>query len=323
MTNVPPRTSRSPPRMAMQARAHACDDEHSTSPCRHPGVGPRAGPAGPVVGGTVVGGGPRSAGLWWAELWWVEPCCRGCAVRRGAWSAVIPLVHRVSRSGRARRRTRCSGRISRLLPACCSMTCAVQAIREMDRNTGVEQRLGRDAQVVVARSRRRSSTLGYEALLALSERRRPPSAPAPSKVVGVVAGRRPARCGHSSRSTVGLRSRVPGTVDPVPEAWLICSPRRGRSRCADLVGTDGGDRGSLGLPGLPDRLEPAHDLLVGPAVQRAAERAERRDHGRVHVGQRGRADPGRERGRVHGVVGVQHQAGVEDLGRPRAGRPAR
>ena len=52
-------------------------------------------------------------------------------------------------------------------------------------------------------------------------------------------------------------------------------------------------------------------------MQRALERAERRDHRRVHVGQGRRADPRGERGRVHRVIRVQHQARVQDLGIPR------
>ncbi len=67
---------------------------------------------------------------------------------------------------------------------------------------------------------------------------------------------------------------------------------------------------------LPDRLQAAHDLLVRAAVQRPGQRAQGGDDGRVHVGERGGADARGEGRRVHRVVGVQHQACVEDLSGP-------
>jgi hypothetical protein len=65
--------------------------------------------------------------------------------------------------------------------------------------------------------------------------------------------------------------------------------------------------------GLPDIHQRVHDLLIRPAMQRALEGPDRRDHRGMHVGQGGGTDPGGERGGVHRVVGMQHETGVEDL----------
>ena len=110
--------------------------------------------------------------------------------------------------------------------------------------------------------------------------------------------------------------RVLGLVDPVPEAHDLLAGAPSRSADHRRRPRPPGHRPPVALIG----LQPPHDLLVGPAVQRALERADRGDHRRVHVGQGGGADPGGERGRVHGVVGVQHQAGVQDLGLARGRR---
>src|SRR5579875_3315045 len=107
-----------------------------------------------------------------------------------------------------------------------------------------------------------------------------------------------------------------GLVDPVAEAHDLLAPAYPvgglPARRLDRVTGRG--------PG--NRLQPPHDLLVGPAVQRPLERADGGDHRGVHVGQGCRADAGRERGRVHRVVSVQDEAGIEDLRLPLPRPPA-
>ena len=68
-----------------------------------------------------------------------------------------------------------------------------------------------------------------------------------------------------------------------------------------------------------DRLQQLHHLLVGAAVQRPLERADRAGDGGVHVRQGGGDHAGGEGGRVHLVVGVQDQGNVERLCGGRAG----
>ena len=63
-----------------------------------------------------------------------------------------------------------------------------------------------------------------------------------------------------------------------------------------------------------DLLHHQHDLLVGPAVQRALERADAGHDRGVHVGQGRRGDAGREGGGVELVIGVEDEGDVEGLG---------
>ena len=90
-------------------------------------------------------------------------------------------------------------------------------------------------------------------------------------------------------------------VDPVPEAHDLA-----------LLGERGIQPG-LGLVGRADLVEDVHDGLVGSAVQRALERADRAGHGGVQVGQ-GRGDhPRGEGARVEGVLRVQDHRDVEGV----------
>ena len=59
-----------------------------------------------------------------------------------------------------------------------------------------------------------------------------------------------------------------------------------------------------------DLDEQAHHVGVRAAVQRALQRADRRDGGRVQIGQRGRGDAGGKRRGVELVIRVQHQRDV-------------
>ncbi len=69
--------------------------------------------------------------------------------------------------------------------------------------------------------------------------------------------------------------------------------------------------GALGAGVLADVEQHLHDVGVGAAVQRALQRADRRDDGRVDVGERRGGDARGERRRVQLVVGVQHERDVE------------
>ncbi len=67
------------------------------------------------------------------------------------------------------------------------------------------------------------------------------------------------------------------------------------------------------LPIEPISSSMSQHFLVGTAVQRAGQRADGRADDRVGVGQRRAGDAAAERRGVHGVLGVQDQAGVEHL----------
>ena len=68
---------------------------------------------------------------------------------------------------------------------------------------------------------------------------------------------------------------------------------------------------------LADLREHVDHLLVGSAVQGARQRSDRGgDHG-VGIGQRGCRDAPRERGSVHGVLGVEDEGGVHHAGHVR------
>ena len=69
-----------------------------------------------------------------------------------------------------------------------------------------------------------------------------------------------------------------------------------------------------------DLEQRAHHRLAGAAVERALQRAHPARHRRVHVGERGRDDPGREGGRVQLVLGVEREARVHRAGGDRARR---
>ena len=65
--------------------------------------------------------------------------------------------------------------------------------------------------------------------------------------------------------------------------------------------------------GLAEIEQHLHHLGVGAAVQRPLERADRRDHRRVDVGERGGGHAPGEGRRVQLVIGVQRQRDVERL----------
>ena len=69
----------------------------------------------------------------------------------------------------------------------------------------------------------------------------------------------------------------------------------------------------LGVLGRADLLQDLPRLLVGPAVERALERADRRDDPRIDVRERRDRHPGRERRGVQLVLGVEDQREVERL----------
>ena len=75
----------------------------------------------------------------------------------------------------------------------------------------------------------------------------------------------------------------------------------------------------LGPGRLADLLQHAHGLLVGAAVQGPFERGHCGRDGRVHVCEGGGHHSGGERRGVHGVVGVEDEDRVEDLGGPLLG----
>ena len=74
--------------------------------------------------------------------------------------------------------------------------------------------------------------------------------------------------------------------------------------------------------GRADLVEDVHDRLVGAAVQRPLERADRADDRRVQVGHRARDHAGGEGRRVEGVLGVQDHRHVEGVRDDRVGHVA-
>ena len=70
-----------------------------------------------------------------------------------------------------------------------------------------------------------------------------------------------------------------------------------------------------------DLLEHVEHILVGTAVQRAGQGADRRGHHRVGIGEGAGGDAGAEGAGVEAVLGVQDQAGIEDAGRQGIGLP--
>ena len=73
---------------------------------------------------------------------------------------------------------------------------------------------------------------------------------------------------------------------------------------------------------LTNVLEQPHDVGVRAAMQRALQRANRADDGRVQIGQGGSGDPRGERRRVELVIGEEHQRLADGSGRGRIGGPA-
>jgi len=65
--------------------------------------------------------------------------------------------------------------------------------------------------------------------------------------------------------------------------------------------------GALGV----DSLENLEDLFVGPAVERALERADGGGDGGVHIGKRGGGDARGEGGGVQFMIGVQDERDVK------------
>ena len=63
--------------------------------------------------------------------------------------------------------------------------------------------------------------------------------------------------------------------------------------------------------GLVDGLKDMKHGLVGAAMQRPFQGANRRGHGGMHIGKRGRHHPGSEGGGVEFVVGVQDEGDIE------------
>ena len=98
-----------------------------------------------------------------------------------------------------------------------------------------------------------------------------------------------------------LRARVGRDVDAVAEAGeLVLRRKASLDECLDPVGR-------------ADLVEHLHRPVGRAPVERSLERAHRgRDRG-VHVRERRRGDPRRERRRVEAVLGLEDEACVEDL----------
>src|SRR5439155_9306136 len=102
-----------------------------------------------------------------------------------------------------------------------------------------------------------------------------------------------------------LRTRVFRLVYPVPETGEL------------VLALDGRVDELLDVLGRTDLLEHLHRPVGRAAVQRSLERTERRGHRGVHVGVRACDDARGERRCVQAVPGLNDEARVEDLGRPR------
>ena len=98
------------------------------------------------------------------------------------------------------------------------------------------------------------------------------------------------------------RARVHRSVHGVAEAHDLLVPLQ-------PIGDVG-----VGVLGRADLFGRLHGLLVRAAVQRSLQRADRAGDGAEHVGERRGDDPRRERRRVHRVVGVERERGVERVG---------
>jgi hypothetical protein len=108
------------------------------------------------------------------------------------------------------------------------------------------------------------------------------------------------------------RARVERPVHAVAEAHdLLAALERVAHVCGRVVGR-------------VDLEQHLHDLLVRAAVERTLERADRGCDGGVHVRHGAAGDAGGERRRVHAVLGVQDERGIDDplLERRRALRRA-
>ena len=95
------------------------------------------------------------------------------------------------------------------------------------------------------------------------------------------------------------RARVEGLVNPMANAHDFLPLRQ---RVGD-VGIDAVERA--------DFLQHFDDPLVGAAVERPLQGADRAGDGRIHVAQRRDGHAGAEGGGVHAVVGVQHVTHVQ------------
>ena len=70
---------------------------------------------------------------------------------------------------------------------------------------------------------------------------------------------------------------------------------------------------------VPKFLEHLHDLGIGPAVQASRKRSHARCHAGIHMGPGGNDLAAGKRGGIEGVVGMEHQDGVEIAGDLRIG----
>jgi len=103
-----------------------------------------------------------------------------------------------------------------------------------------------------------------------------------------------------------LQDDGPGILDPV---FAV-------SKAHDfLLLVDGPIQPGVDLLHRANLVEHVEHILVGAAMQRARQGADRRGHHRIGVGEGAGGDPGAERTGVETVFGVENQAGIKDAGR--------